>query len=161
MSDGRQHTPHVFTSTGVECTIKHVSNIKVSEAIAVVPKPVPPLTEVKNADGTVRQEPNRSHPDYLQAEAEYRMDMERLLRLVYVKFGVEYELTDKDIRDVAQFRAEVKATSGRDMVGDDKTIFITFFAIGDDQDYQDFVSVCQGRSLATDPKSTLGTNIST
>lgn len=157
MSDGRQHTPHVFKSSGISVTLKHVSNIAVNEALAVLEKPQAPVTEVKNADGTVRYERNKTHPDYLEDLNVYTMKAERLLRTVYVKLAVEYELTEADKAEVRSFRDLVKESSGAEVKLDDKTLFITFYAIRTDEDYSDFVAACQGKSTATDPKSTLGT----
>lgn len=161
MSDGRRHVPHVFKGTGVSVALRHVSSIKTSEAIRSIKKPVPPLNTIPNGNGTSRQEPNPDDPDYLNELQMYYQTLEGAVRLVYIKWGVEYELSASDKAKVDQWRAEFKQSTGSDLIGDDKTVFITFFALDSNDDYKEFIEAIKGGSEATDPKLESGATSTT
>jgi siroheme synthase (precorrin-2 oxidase/ferrochelatase) len=147
--------PFVFESTGVEIAIRPVSPILAQRAHQSVIKPLPPMEEIENPDGTKRLEPNRSHPDYLAAMEAYGVEVERISRNVYIQQGVVLHLNEEQKAEVDLLRKQM-ADIGVTLEDDDNLVYIIYRAIGSRRDYQRFFDVASGESQPTGPKSTDG-----
>lgn len=143
--------PFTFKSTGVEIQIRPVSPLLAQRAHQSIIKPLPPMEEVDNPDGTKRLEPNPNHPSYAEAMKAYTDEVERVSRHLYIEEGVVLTLSDEQQADVNGLR-ERMAKKGVTLEDGDVLVYIEYRAIGTYQDYLDFLDVVSGQSQPTGPK---------
>lgn len=156
----QQVTAYRFKSSGVEIGITPISTFLMQAAQRTIPPPQPPLEKVQNADGTWRDEPNYDHPDYANALALHRVEIERVVRRLVIRQAVVYRLTDEDHARIKQVREDFVAITGAELSDSDMEVFISYIAVVNMSDYQDFVQTVLGVSQPTDPKSPNGTTSS-
>lgn len=144
--------PYTFQTSGVEIGITPISTFLMQAAQRTIPPPQPPMETVQNADGTWREEKNYDHPDYANALALHRVEIERVVRRLVIRQAVVYRLTDEDHARIKQVREDFEAITGAPLSDSDMEVFISYIAVVNISDYQDFVQTVLGVSQPTDPK---------
>lgn len=109
------------------------------------------MEEIDNPDGTKRLEPNPNHPSYAEAMGAYNSEIEKLSRALYIDEGVELTLNEEQQARVDRLRERL-GKRGITLDEDDVSVFIAYIAIGQYQDYLDFLEVVSGQSQPTNPK---------
>lgn len=115
--------------------------------------PTPPLQQVKNADGSTRDEPNPDATEYQATLSKYEQDMQMLIRKSVFRMAViPWQWTDEQRERIAEIR-EIMG----DVVADetDLEIFIGYEALVEISDIREFMQAAT-RGGPTDPKSPNG-----
>lgn len=142
--------PFEFRDTGVTVYIRKVSPMLVVELQKAFPPPVPPRQRVE-IGGEFVEEPNPAHPDYLDAMKAYNVEFEQRVRKLLINRGViipEVNTTWKD--EVAELRQFWLDTYGKELEGDDKSLYISYLAVGTDADLTDLLTAIMQRSQPTE-----------
>lgn len=142
-------TPFTFKDSGKTVLIKKVSPLVLMEMQKQFPEPTPPTQEVE-INGKKVIEPNYSHPDYLIAKQEYTFAFENKMRKFLIRRGVTVNMSEEVKQEIAQIKADYFEDTGAELQGSDEFIYVSFIAIGTDQDMEDLMSELTQRSQPTD-----------
>ena len=142
--------PFEFKDTGVMVMVRKVSPMLVVELQKAFPAPTPPRQKVEVA-GEMVEEPNPSHPDHLEALNVYSREMEGRIRQLLITRGViipEANTTWKDeVKELRKFWLDIY---GKELEGDDKSVYISNIAVGTDLDLTDLLAAILQRSQPTE-----------
>ena len=143
-------TAFTFKDTGVKVQIKKVSPLLVVELQKAFPPPTPPRQRVQIGDEWT-EEPNPAHPDYTEAMGRYSQEMEMRVRRLLINRGVVIPEDGNDWKaEVTELRAFWLDTYGKELEGDDKTVYISNIAVGTDQDLSDLLTAIMQRGQPTE-----------
>ena len=143
-------TAFTFKDTGVKVLIKKVSPLLVVELQKAFPPPAPPRQRVQIGDEWA-EEPNPAHPDYTEAMAKYSQEMEMRVRMLLINRGVVIPDDNGDWKaEVAELREFWQVNYGKELAGDDKTVYISNIAVGTDMDLGDLLTAIMQRSQPTE-----------
>lgn len=138
-------------SSGIKLTCVRVSPLLVMDLFRKYPEPNPPKVTVK-IDGREVVEEVEADPDHQTALLQHRIEMERKLRNLYIRFGVKYELTDEDKAKVKELREYWQEENGAQLQGNDLFLFVSYIAIQTNEDYALITDEVGAQTQAT-PKS--------
>lgn len=143
-------TPFTFPDTGINVLIRKTSPLLLMELRKQFPEPKPPKQTVMINDKPVEEE-NPSHPAYLAALEAYRLEFEQIMRRVLIRRAVTLKMTADVKAEVQRLKDEFKEDTGHELVGTDEFIYISYIAIGTDEDMEDLIEVITKRSQPTGP----------
>lgn len=150
MSKVQELVPHVVKDTGITLMIRKVSPLLGAELQRAFPRPQPPLQEVDYGDGKKVMEPNPANPDYAKAVATYESDLEIKLQSLLIKRGVVIELGEEEKAAVKELRAFWKTEFSKELDKDDKTVYVSFIALGTREDTEELINAIMRRSQPTE-----------
>lgn len=143
------NTPFTFKDTGITVSIRKVSPLLLAAIQRKHAPPKPPLNKIE-IDGVVTYEENQADPDYLLAVQRNAEETELALRKALIRFGVYYEMTAEDVRQVTELREFWKEAQGIELEGSDLEIFISYVAIGTVEDLGELMEAVTRRSMPTE-----------
>lgn len=141
--------PFTFPDSGVEVKIRKVSPLLALEVQRSIKKPEPPLEKVILASGEESEEPNRSHPDYLDALQQYNIEVEEKTKKLLISRGVNIVMTDEMKEEVKELREYMKKEMGIDLPVNDKEAYISYIAIESAKDFESLIQAVLGASQPT------------
>jgi hypothetical protein len=144
--------PFMFEDTGIKVNIRKVSPMLVVELQKAFPPPAPPRQRVRIGESDeYSEEPNPAHPDYLIALGQYNQELEQRVRKLLIQRGVvippELDGWKDEVKELREWWLEAY---GKELEGDDKTIYISYIAVGTDSDLADLLAVIMQRSQPTE-----------
>jgi hypothetical protein len=141
--------PFTFKDTGKTVLIRKVSPYLAQEIRKSFPIPMPPVQSVTYPDGTVVQEENRAHPDYIKSLAANEELVNEKLQDLVVARGVVVEITDEIKAEIEALRADMLEI-GVELKGSDKAIYIKDLCVGTDSDLMELIEAIMRRSGVTE-----------
>lgn len=142
--------PFTFKDTGVEVFIRKVSPMLVVELQKAFPPPAPPRQKVE-IGGEMVEETNPADPDFADAVKAYNTEFEQKVRRLLITRGVVFPEGNTTWRDeVKELRKFWLDTYEKELEGDDKTVFISYLAVGTDADLSDLLTAIMQRSQPTE-----------
>lgn len=141
-------TPFIMKDTGKTVLIKKVSPLLLMELRKAFKEPKPPSQEVE-INGRKVIEENRAHPDFKAALEAYNIEFETRMRRLLINRGVVVTMTDEVKAEVAALRAEWEEETGSPLTGSDSYIYVSYIAIGTEEDMNDLIAEITQRSQPT------------
>lgn len=142
--------PYVFKDTGEEVQIRKVSPLLIIKLRERYPSPKPPIQTVDYGDGP-KTEQNPAHPDYILAQQEYDIQMERRARELLIKRGVVVDWTDERRAKLAEIREFWQSTYDEALPDTDDTVaYVSYVCVGSDSDLTELVEALIKRSQPTE-----------
>ena len=143
---------HLIKDTGIRVMVRKVSQMLIKEAVKDFIPPSPPMNRVV-IDGKEELEPNTGDPEYQAKLREYNFKIIEAGNAVLIKWGVVYTLTEEDKLQVEELKATWLEDHDKPLEGSDKFIFITYIAVGSQEDYIELRDAITRRTQAT-PEAT-------